>query len=390
MTPPPLDGVRVIELATVIMGPYACRQLADLGADVVKVEDGVRDQIRSLSPQRHPGMSGVTLNLHRNKRSIRLDLKSEVDMARFHELLGDADVLVTTMRPAALERLGLSSADLRERYPRLIHARAAGFRGNSERANAAAYDDLVQAASGIVWLNEQVTGEPQYLPTILADKVCGLMLAQSVLAGLLQRDHTGHAPHIEVPMVESMLEFTLVEHLIGAVFEPPEEPRFGYNRVLSGQRRACRTADGSMCVLPYSDRNWRDFFGIVGRPDLAADPRFATMPTRVANADDLYRILGTLTGAFTTAELQRRCDELSIPAYPVESLESALDSDYIRSGDVVCERIHPTEGPYRTVGPAARFDGAPLPLRRHAPNIGEHTDEVLGATQGAPGRERRR
>lgn len=372
----PLEGVRVVELATVIMGPYASMQLADLGAEVVKVEAPEGDPTRYFAPHRHPGMSGVTLTINRNKRSVVLDLKSAGGHAAFLALLREADVLVTNMRPAALSRLGIGYTDVAETCPQLVYAQAAGFRSTSDRADAAAYDDIVQAASGMVWLNERLTDSPTYAPTVIADKVCGLVIAQSVLAALLWRQRTGAGQHVEVPMVDAMLAFNLVEHLTGAAFAPTVEPGYGYGRVLSRQRLACRTADGSMCVLPYSDRNWRDFFAFADRPELADDPRFATMADRVAHADELYATLAELTPAFTTAELQEFCDRASIPAHRVESLRTAVESEYATTG-LVEQRTHPTEGDYRYVRPAVRFSATPLHLRRHAPRLGEHTDEVL-------------
>ncbi|MEU3711213.1 CaiB/BaiF CoA transferase family protein [Streptomyces catenulae] len=372
----PLHGVRVVELAGVIMGPYAGRQLGDLGADVIKVEPPDGDLTRHYPPTRSPGMGVMTLNLNRNKRSVALDLKAPGGREALLALLATADVFLTNVRPQALRRLGLTYEDVAATAPGLVYLNAQGFRSDSALGGHPAYDDVVQAASGLVWLNEQVSGVPYYVPTVLADKICGLVIVQSVLAALHHRDRTGQGQHIEVPMADTMLAFTLVEHLAAATLTPPEGP-IGYPRALSSRRTASRTADGWMCLLPYSDRNWRDFFAHVGRPELADDPRFASYAARARNADDLYVLLGELTERHTSAEWQEFCDAAGIPAAPVLSLEEAATSAYAVEGGLLRDAEHPTEGGYRLIGQPVRFGATPAGLHRHCPHLGEHTDEVL-------------
>ncbi|MEU5852717.1 CaiB/BaiF CoA transferase family protein [Saccharopolyspora shandongensis] len=373
----PLAGLRIVELATVIMGPYAGAQLGDLGADVIKIEAPGGDPTRHFEPQRHEGMAGATLNLNRNKRSVRLDLKTTAGREALLALLGTADAFITNVRPDALRRLGLWYEDVARDHPGLVYVNAQGFRSDSPQGNNAAYDDILQAATGLVWLNEQVSGEAYYVPTVLADKVCGLMIVQSVLAALHHRNRTGAGQHVEVPMADTMIAFNLVEHLAGASLEPVQEPGYGYTRVLSKERKACRTADGWMCVLPYNDRNWRDFFTHAGRPDLADDPRFATMTGRVQHADALYAYVREVTPRYTNAQWQAFCDRVSIPAHPVYSLQEAAESSYARQGGLLQTALHPTEGAYRYVAPPVRYSRTPSQLWRHCPNLGEHTAEVL-------------
>ncbi|GAU70634.1 hypothetical protein SSP35_21_00280 [Streptomyces sp. NBRC 110611] len=284
-----LAGVRVIELAGVIMAPYAAQQLGDLGADVIKVERPTGDMTRHYPPRRHPGMGGPALNLNRNKRSAAIDLKAPHGRDALLALLRTADVFITNLRPQALEKLRLGYDDVAAVSPGLIYANAQGFRSDSRYGTHAAYDDIIQAASGLVWLNHKVSGQPHYVPTVLADKICGMQIAQSVLAALHYREHGGTGQHIEVPMADTMLAFNLVEHLGAAALEADGE--FGSARSLSPERRALRTADGWMCILPHSDRDWRNFTAFVGRPELAADPRFATGPDRALNADQFYPLL---------------------------------------------------------------------------------------------------
>ncbi|QKW10184.1 CoA transferase [Streptomyces sp. NA04227] len=373
----PLAGLRVVELATVIMGPYAAAQLGDLGADVIKIEAPGGDPTRHFEPRRHEGMAGATLNLNRNKRSVRLDLKTPAGRDALLALLGTADAFITNVRPQALQRLGLRYEDVAPVNPGLVYANAQGFRSDSPQGDNAAYDDILQAASGLVSLNEQVSGGAYYVPTLLADKVCGLVIVQSVLAALRHRDRTGAGQHVEVPMADTMIAFNLVEHLAGASLDPVQEPGYGYTRVLSKERKACPTADGWMCVLPYNDRNWRDFFTHAGRPDLAADPRFTTMPQRVAHADELYAYVREVTPKFTNAQWQDFCDRVSIPAHPVHSLQEAAESSYAQEGGLLQTVEHPSEGAYRYIAPPVRYSRTPGRLWRHCPHVGEHTEEVL-------------
>ncbi|PKV90120.1 CaiB/BaiF CoA-transferase family protein [Streptomyces sp. TLI_146] len=370
-----LAGVRVVELASVIMGPYAAQQLGDLGADVIKVEPPTGDMTRHYPPRRHPGMGGPALNLNRNKRSAAIDLKAPNGRDALLALLRTADVLITNLRPQALEKLRLGYDDVKAVNPGLIYANAQGFRSDSRYGTHAAYDDIIQAASGLVWLNHQVSGQPHYVPTVLADKICGMQIVQSVLAALHYREHGGTGQHIEVPMADTMLAFNLVEHLGAAALDTDGE--FGSPRSLSPERRALRTADGWMCILPHSDRNWRDFTDFVHRPELAADPRFATGPDRARNANAFYPLLAELTRHHTSAEWQDFCDWAGIAAAPVLDLEAAATTAYAQEGGLLYEAEHPTEGRYRVIGRPVRYSADPEPELRPCPRVGQHTDEVL-------------
>lgn len=370
-----LAGIRVVELGSVIMVPYAAQQLGDLGADVVKVEPPGGDMTRAYPPARHPGMGGPALNLNRNKRSVAIDLKAPHGREALLALLRTADVFVTNVRPQALARLRLTQVELAAVNPRLIQVNAQGFRADSELGGHAAYDDIIQAVSGLVWMNQQVTGEPHFVPTLLADKICGLTITQAVLAALVHRSNGGGGQHIEVPMADVMMAFNLVEHLGEAVFDP--DGRYGAPRSLSPARRAQRTADGWMCILPHSNRNWREFCTFAERPELADDPRFTSGALRAHNADALYSVLDELAQRHTTAEWRQFCDEHSIPASPVHSLESAVATGYARESGVLTEVEHPTEGVYRWIGRPVRYSADPTPPLRPCPAIGEHTDEVL-------------
>ncbi|MET7934149.1 CoA transferase [Streptomyces sp. NPDC005322] len=378
----PLDGVRVIDLSTVVMGPYAAQILGDLGADVIKIEspvDGVR-----VGPYRHtPGMTPLALNVNRNKRSVTLDLKRDDDRERALELIDTADVLITNMRPGALARLGLDHEQVATRNPRLVYAHGQGFRGDSDRAGNAAYDETVQAASGLVDVANRAIGSPVYLPTILADKVSALTIVYSVLAALVHRDKAGAGQYIEIPMADTLLAFNLVEHLAGHSFEPPIGPT-GFPLSMTRGHRAVPTRDGLACVMPYNPRNFRDFFAAAGRPDLAEDPRVNGDAIADADIDPLMGLIEECAPSLTTAEWERVCAKRNIPMAPVLELDRAGEDPYVRDGHLLDVVDHPSEGATRSIGIPVRFAATPATVRRLAPLPGEHTDEILRELAARP------
>ena len=371
-----LDGVRVVDLTTVLMGPLACRMLGDHGADVIRVETLEGDSTRNGLPARSAGMSGFSLNIQRNKRSLALDLKSSAGRDAMRRLLDTADVVISNMRAAALARLGLDAATLRAEHPQLIVCRANGFGSDGPYGDKPAYDDAIQAASGLSNLIARIDGEPGFVPAVIADKVTGLHIVEAVLAALFYRERTGVAQAIEVPMLETMVAFNLVEHYRGAVFEPPEGP-FGYERLLTPHRRPYPTADGWVCLLPYTDAQYRAFFEFAGQPELADDPRFADHNTRITRIDALYAILGELSKRRTTAEWVAYCDKHSIPAAVVMDLAELDDDPQLAAVGLVSFAEHPTEGSYRYVSDPVKYSETPTRLRRHAPLLGEHAVEIL-------------
>lgn len=371
-----LEGVRVIDLATVVMGPYATQILGDLGADVIKVEAPAGDSARLAPPARHPGMGHLALNVNRNKRLVTLDLKSPAGKAAFTDLVATADILVTNMRPGALDRLGVSHAELAEINPRLITCRAQGFRSDSELADRAAYDEIVQAASGMTDIVRRATGTPSYVPTVLADKVCALTIAYSVLAALVHQRATGRGQEIEVPMADTMLAFTLVEHLSGHTFVP-DEAATGFTRSLAAGHAAVETADGWACILPYSPRNITDFFAAAGRDDLAADPRFTDRGELSRHQGELYAEIAAIAPTRTTDAWTALCAEHSIPFAPVLDLETAHEDPYVVDGGLLTTAEHPSEGTYRSIGFPVRLSDTPGGLRTPTPRQGQDTADVL-------------
>ncbi len=366
--PGPLADVRVVDLSSVIMGPYATQMLADLGADVIIVEDRRGDTNRSMGHAPAPELSGVSLNLLRNKRSVGLDLKAEAGREAFMRLIETADVLVTNLRPGPLSRLRLTDADVRAANPNLIVCQAHGFPSDSEKANAPAYDDIIQSAAGVGDLFARQGHEPSLMPTLVADKVCGLMIANAVTAALYHRSRTGEGQRIEVPMLDVTRAFVLVEHGAGAIPEPPLAPP-GYQRILSKERRPQATADGWINVLPYTDDHYRALFRIGQREDLLDDPRIATRSSRIENSESLYRDIAAILAEATTEEWLARCEREGIPAARAASLDDLL-------ADLPIEE-HPTAGRYRVIPHPVRYSATPASVRRGAPSVGQDGEEVL-------------
>ncbi len=373
----PLDGVRVLDLTSVVMGPYATQILADFGADVVKVEPPEGDVMRYNAPLRSKGMGHIFLHANRNKRSIVLDLKQPAARAACLALAKTADVLVYNLRPQAMARLGLSYEDVRAVNPRLIYVGGFGYSQRGPYAAKAAYDDLVQGAAGLPWLAERAGAEsPRYTPVIIADRSVGLHLANAVSAALYRREKTGVGQRVDVPMFESLLQSVLGEHLAGHTYEPPVAPP-GYGRMLANERRPYRTTDGYVCVLVYNDKQWQSFFRIIGRPELINDPRFATQEVRSRDFQSAYAMVAKEMAKRSTADWIAALEAADIPVQKMNSLEDILADPHLAAIGYFQERQHPTEGRIRSMAVPSEWSESPPEFRRHAPRLGEHTREVL-------------
>ena len=368
MTAGPLEGIRVLDLSSVIMGPFSTQVLGDLGADVIVVEDRRGDTNRSMGPGPTPGLSGVSLNLMRNKRSIGLDLKVPGGRTVFLDLAARSDVVVTNLRPGPLGRLRLTYDDVRAVRPDVVFCQAHGYPSDSADAERPAYDDIIQSASAIGHLFERQGHPPSLLPTLVADKVAGLTIATSILAALHHRTTTGEGQRIEVPMVDVMRAFVLVEHGAGAIPEPPVDDA-GYRRILTAERRPQPTADGWINVLPYTDAHYRALFETGGRDDLLDDPRIATRESRIANSPTLYRIVAEILVKRSTDEWLTFCDREGIPATRAASLEDLVATLPVSE--------HPVAGTYRVIPPPVRYSVTPPSVRSPAPLPGQDGRDVL-------------
>lgn len=381
----PLTGLRVVDLTTVIMGPYATQMLGDMGADVIKVEPPQGDSMRTYRPKRVKDISGVFLNTNRNKRSVVLDLKRPAAKRALAKLIAGADILVHNLRPAVIARTGFDYATVRAMNPDIIYCAATGFGSTGPYAEKPAYDDMIQAASGMAAMYLPARGEPAYAPTAVCDKLAGQMIAVAVLGAVVHRARGGGGQSIEVPMFESAIAYNLAEYFGPAAFRPPLGPT-GYARLQMAERRPYRTLDGYICILPYSDKNWRDFFIFVDRQDCLADSRYATLVERAQVFHELYTMLAAEAAKRTTAEWLAFCDAADIPCMPVIALDDIHEDPHVQAVELFVDAEHPFSGPYRIVRSPIRFSASPFKVRRHAPMLGQHTEEVL-AEAGLSGAE---
>ncbi len=376
--PGPLTGVRVLDLTSVVMGPYATSVLAELGADVVKIEPPGGEVMRKSGPMRHPDMGHFYLAINRNKRSAVLDLKRPEALQVLLRMAAASDVLVYNIRPQAMERLGLGYAVLRETNPRLLYVGAYGFSQKGPYAARPAYDDLIQGMAGIPWLSQQAGADkPRYAPMVLVDRMVGLQLANAITTGLYYRERSGHGQRIDVPMFEGMLSVVLGEHLAGRAFEPAVGPT-GYQRSLAEDRRPYRTKDGWLCAMVYNDKQWRSFFEVIGRPEVFSDDeRFHSQNSRLTHIDHVYGFLADVLGTRTTDDWLRLFERADIPASRMYDIDAILTDEHVRATGFVREVDHPTEGKLRVTAIPTEWSESAPQHRSHAPLPGENTFDVL-------------
>ena len=373
----PLTGIRVIDMTMNVMGPYASQILGDMGADICKIEPPEGDTLRGVGPARSKGMGPYFLHHNRNKRSLALDLKRPGADAVLRRLLAQADVLLYSFRPQAMARLGADHAAVAAINPRIIYCGAFGFGQRGPYADLPAYDDLIQAAVGLPALQASGGREPSYAATAIVDRCVGLMAASAVGMALYRRERTGRGQAIEVPMFESMTQFIMGDHLYGRTFEPPLGPA-GYVRMTDPNRRPYRTADGYLGVLVYNDKHWQRFFTLVGRPDMAADPRYVTISGRTENIGFLYGFLAETFATRSTADWLAALKDADIPAMPMHTPDSLLEDAHMREIDFFRLMQHPSEGPIRVMDIPQTWSESQPEITRHAPRLGEHSAELLG------------
>lgn len=387
---PALSGIQVLDLSTIVFGPYASQTLADYGADVIKIEAPQGDGTRHNGPSREPGMSALYLGSNRNKRSVVLDLKDPLAREALLVMVEKADVFMHNIRPQALARLGLSGPMLLERNPRLVYVSLNGFGEDGPYAGAPAYDDIIQALSGAADLVLRQSGAPGYFPTVAADKISGQMAVQAVMAALFQRERTGCGQLIEVPMFEAVTSFLMVEHFYGQHLAKDDEDTpdaggpMGYPRSLDSWRKPYQTADGWACIMPYTDENWRRFFAAVERPDLSADTRFHTISGRARHVGDLLALTAEIVRGRPTAFWLELCARLDIPSARINRLEDLQADPHLQAVGFFQTIDAPGEG--------GRFRFPRFPVRMSAstvaptapPRLGEHTQEILSRLDLSP------
>jgi crotonobetainyl-CoA:carnitine CoA-transferase CaiB-like acyl-CoA transferase len=372
----PLAGVHILDLTSVVAGPMATQMLGDMGADVIKIEAPEGDAPRHTGPARSPGMAALFMGLNRSKRSLVLDLKIDAAKDALWRLIAGADVLVHSMRPQKIEKLGFGHEVVCAKNPRLVYAALHGYRDGGPYSGQPAYDDVIQGQSGIAALMAQVAGEPRYAPMILADKTCALSIAGSVSAALFARERTGRGQFVEIPMFEQMVAFVLGEHLFGHNFVPPLGT-LGYTRVTAPWRRPYKTKDGYLCMMAYTQAHWRKFWTLVGKPEMIRDPRFDSIASRAKNVVAVYELAGQCIADKTTDEWLTRLRELEIPAARMSSLDDLFTDPQLAASGFFKRAAHPSEGEILYTDLPVRFDGASSTSERLQPRLGEHSFEVL-------------
>jgi crotonobetainyl-CoA:carnitine CoA-transferase CaiB-like acyl-CoA transferase len=391
----PLKGVRILDMTAVVFGAYATQILADQGAEVIKVESptgergGGGDITRwnGAAPEgAPPDLGPMFMTINRNKRSVLLDLREARWLEVVKKLAARTDVFVASVRYAGLERLGLDYESLRAIRPDIVYVHGCGYGSEGPRRGEPAYDDLIQAASGIADLLPRTGGPPdlRYLPTLIGDKVAGLFMAQAVTAALLHRERTGEGQFVEVPMLECMTSFNLAEHFFGHVYDPPTGP-WAYTRVANPNRKPFRTSDGYIALMPLTDAQWETFFAAAGMTEtLKADPRFADYKARAAHIREVYGLVEEMTVTRTTAEWISLLKPRGVPVGVVNRLDDLQADDHLAAVGFFERYEHPEAGAYFGVKPPVRFARTPSNVRRHAPRLGEHTDEVLAEVEKPP------
>ena len=369
----PLQGIRILDLTTILFGPYGTATLGDWGAEVIKVESLTGDGWRFSGQFRNRGMSGQFMTVNRNKRSLALDLKHPDGAAVLRRLVPTVDALVTNVRPAALSRLGFGYEACRALNPKLVYAAATGFGQDGPWAARPAFDEIIQASSGFASAMG-TDDEPEFVPSLVGDKLCGLTLTAAVAAALVRRERTGEGQLVEVPMLETMAAFNAIEMLGGHAFIPPIGPA-GYKRVK--ERRPVKTRDGWITMLPYSGDNWCTFFETVGHPECIEEFSVRDPIQRAANIDKIYDRMSAIAIMRTTAEWEALLLKIDVPHASFAKLTEVAEQPHLKAVNLFQEIDHPTEGKIRQARPSARFSESPAGIHRMPPRLAEHTAEVL-------------
>jgi crotonobetainyl-CoA:carnitine CoA-transferase CaiB-like acyl-CoA transferase len=373
-----LEGIRIVDMTSVIFGPYATQMLADMGADVIKVEPPIGDMSRYLGrPAKTVGMGSTHMTVNRGKRSIVLDLKQEEDAAVMRALLATADVFFHNVRMQAVERLGFGVAAVKAIKPDIIYVHGAGFGQDGPYADLQAYDDVIQAATGATSLLPRADGNPQprYIPSLIADKVAGLYGSQAILAALVHKLRTGEGQDVEVPMFECFTNFILEEHLQDMTFDPPVGP-ICYPRQIDPGRQPFPTADGYISIVPYTDPKVIQLLGLLGAEALTEEARFATPVDRFRNSTAIYQAIATYTPARTTAEWMRIFADADIPAMEARDVADIFNDPHLIATNFFRMKKHPTEGHFREMAPPIRFSVDRNRALGLAPGLGEQSAEI--------------
>jgi crotonobetainyl-CoA:carnitine CoA-transferase CaiB-like acyl-CoA transferase len=373
-----MSGYKIIDMATVLMGPLATQIFGDYGADVIKVEPPEGDVMRHAGAMRNHAMGSMYLTTGRNKRSVVLDIKKPEGKAALLRLCETADVFIHNVRPEAMRRAGLDYEALRAVNPSIVYVSLLGFGEGGRYANRPAFDDIIQGAAGVCGLFQRAGHvEPPFIPWNVADRMTGITAAHATLAALLMRTHTGQGQAVDVPMFETVTQMVLGDHMGGMAFEP-QAGESGYARLLTPGRRPYKTLDGHFVITPYTDKQFGALLGAIGRDDeMKTNPILRDMQTRQRHWPEIYELLAGVMAARTNAQWLEICSRGEVPCTPVQTLEDLVNDPHLNEVGMFCESDHPTEGRIREMRPPTRWSDADVSIRRHAPFIGEHSVEVL-------------
>ncbi len=369
----PLAGITVLDLTSVLYGPYASQTLGDWGAEVIKIEPLTGDTWRYSGQFRNRGMTEQFMAVNRNKRSLALDLKQPDGKSVLQRLIAKADVLLTNIRPAALARLGFGYEACQQINSRLVYAAATGFGQDGPWAARPAFDEVIQASSGFASAMGS-DDEPAFVPSLVADKICGLTLAAAVSAALVHRERTGKGQMVEVPMLETITAFNSIEMLGGHAFDPPIGPA-GYKRMK--ERRPVRTKDGWLTMLPYSGENWCIFFEAVGHPECIEQFAVRDAVARAKNIDQIYNKMAEIAITRTTAEWEELLLRIDVPHAAFAKITEIAEQPHLKAVGMIATLDHLSEGKIRQARPSARFSDTPAEIHRMPPRLGEHSRAIL-------------
>jgi crotonobetainyl-CoA:carnitine CoA-transferase CaiB-like acyl-CoA transferase len=372
----PLEGIRVLEIASMIFGPLAGQYLGDMGAEVIKMEPPEGDLTRAIGPRRSPKMGAFFMTSNRSKRSIVVDLKKPEGREILQRLVGKTDVLLHSMRTSAANRLGLDYATLAANHPALVYCHVTGFSDDGPYGGRPAYDDIIQAASGLAMMQKVLNGEPRYVPTIIADKISGVHAAYAIVLALMHQMRTGEGQQVDVSMFETMTAFNMLEHQWGHAFEPPIGP-MGYEPVITAARRPYKTLDGHLALLPYSDAHWKRFFELAGETQIMQDPRFSTFAGRQKNVSTVWGEIERQVARKTNEEWLQLLGAEDIPFSVVNSIEDLPNDPHLNAIDFWKIMEHPTEGSLRLPMNPIQMSASPPAITRLPPCLGEHSAEIL-------------
>ena len=369
----PLAGIRVVDLTAMVFGPYATQIMADMGADVIKIEPPAGDATRYINAGPTPELGGVFTNVNRGKRSLVLDLRQEGDKATLRALIATANVFIHSMRGKAIAKLGFDYQAVKAIRPDIVYTNCYGYSRRGPDGDKPAYDDTIQAECGIPHLQQLMTGKPDFMATIIADKVAGLTGLYATMMALFHRERTGEGQEVEVSMFETMASFMLTEHASGMLFEPPLGPAH-YHRVVARNRKPYATKDGHVAALVYNDKHWNAFVAAVNPP--WATEEFDTLAKRAKQIDRVYGLLGETFAERTTQEWLELLEALHIPAAPLRTTDELFDNAHLNAIGFF-ETVETPQGPVRFPGVPTWFSQTPGRVAGGAPELGAHSREVL-------------